>query len=165
VNRRGSCDPWGSSSERKKWPPHTPRRRFINIASNYISLKDLASVLRQAERAVITAVPVCPLMLFTTLTKVGLTPVTHVSAEAEDNSAAFSGRHPSDHDGLRRARHRFTILNFRFCTKAVASLALARRACRDGLSPVELFRVNGFAISRRSAAVHRIYTRRLAPRV
>ena len=48
--------------------------------------------------------------------------------------------------------------------------ALARRACRDGLSasgPVELFRVNGwrgFAIRGALRPIRRIYIRRLAPR-
>jgi hypothetical protein len=37
----------------------------------------------------VTAAPVCPVTLFTTLPKVAVTSVTHVAAEAEDNSAAF----------------------------------------------------------------------------
>ena len=38
--------------------------------------------------SVTTVVPCCPLTPFTTLAKVWFTPVTHVSAEAEANSAA-----------------------------------------------------------------------------
>jgi hypothetical protein len=37
----------------------------------------------------VTAAPVCGLTLFTTLTDCAFTPVTHVSAEAEDKSAAL----------------------------------------------------------------------------
>jgi hypothetical protein len=39
--------------------------------------------------SVTTVVPCCPLTPFTTLAKVWFTPVTHVSAEAEANSAAL----------------------------------------------------------------------------
>src|SRR5262249_36807076 len=38
---------------------------------------------------VVTAAPVCGLRLFTTLVHAGFTPVTQVSAEAEDRSAAL----------------------------------------------------------------------------
>jgi hypothetical protein len=37
----------------------------------------------------VTAAPVCPVTLFTTLPKVAVTSVTHVAAETEDSSAAF----------------------------------------------------------------------------
>jgi hypothetical protein len=37
----------------------------------------------------VTAAPVCPVTLFTTLPKLAVTSVTHVAAEAKDNSAAF----------------------------------------------------------------------------
>jgi hypothetical protein len=37
----------------------------------------------------VTAAPVCPVTLFTTLPKVAVTSVTHVAAEPEDITAAF----------------------------------------------------------------------------
>ena len=49
----------------------------------------LFTTLTGVEFTAVTAAPVCPLTLFTTLTEVEFTPVTHVAADAENTKAAL----------------------------------------------------------------------------
>jgi len=80
------------------------------IVASALTVTGLVMFVMDAKLGVtfVTAASVCP-TLFTTLAKVGFTPVTHVSAEAEDKSAALMLPTPMM-SRANRCRHRTLLI-------------------------------------------------------
>ena len=77
--------------------PLTPFTTLVDVVPRLAPVRNdpgvvctpVTALAKVGDTAVTTVVPACPLTLFMTLAKVAVVPVTHVAADADDNSGAL----------------------------------------------------------------------------